>query len=144
MLDVIQVENTCERPEDLGGGGLVASALEPHVVVDADAGEHGDLLAPQPGDPAALSGRDAGLFGRDERPPGAQVVTEPVALVHESHVNPERLVERGSPRTRARTRSSPNAPGPLRWAERDGTYAELLERRSQALRTLTVRAPGER
>jgi short-subunit dehydrogenase involved in D-alanine esterification of teichoic acids len=28
---------------------------------------------------------------------------------------------------------------PLRWAERDGTYAELLERRSQALSTLPGR-----
>jgi hypothetical protein len=45
---------------------VVAALLEPEVVVGADTGEHGDLLAPQTGDaPHAVDG-DAHAVGLDE------------------------------------------------------------------------------
>ena len=56
----------------------------------------------------------------------------------------DRITPRGSVSNLPKQTPTPNEivverAQPLRWAERDGTYAELLERRSQSLNTLPGR-----
>jgi hypothetical protein len=51
LLDLVEPQDPRERFEDLRRGVLVAAALQPQVVVGADAGEQGHLLTPQPGNP---------------------------------------------------------------------------------------------
>jgi hypothetical protein len=58
-----------ERLEHLWRGMAIASLLEANVVVDADAGEHRYLLAPQSGCTAAPQARDAHLLGLDKLAP---------------------------------------------------------------------------
>jgi hypothetical protein len=59
-------------------------ALQAHVVVDADPGQHRDLLATQPGHPpvtAAVHGQPR-LLGGDLRPPRGQELADLGAVVH--------------------------------------------------------------
>ena len=57
---------------------VVAAALEPHVVVGADAGEEGDLLPAQPRHPPARPRGQAGALGGDEGAAGLEVLAERV------------------------------------------------------------------
>ena len=64
-LGVVEPQRVGERLEDdVGGAGGVA-ALQALVVLDADPGQRGDLLAPQPRHTTLAVGRQAGLLGRD-------------------------------------------------------------------------------
>ena len=65
-LHLVELQGPCERLEHgLGDAGDVA-ALEPRVVVDADAGEHRDLLPPKPRNAPVLAvPRQPRLVGRD-------------------------------------------------------------------------------
>ena len=54
---VVELERAGERFEHAFGDAAQVAALEPGVVGDADAGEHGDLLAAQSGNaPRAVGG----------------------------------------------------------------------------------------
>ena len=76
------------------------------MVVDADTGERGRLLTPQPGHPAFGVGRQAGLFRRDLRPARGQELGDVVAAVHALQRRPLGNGE-GCPV------STPFAPGPI-------------------------------
>ncbi len=52
-LHVIKLERPRERVEDLVGDAADAAALDARVVLERDAGQEGDLLAPQARDAAA-------------------------------------------------------------------------------------------
>src|SRR5690606_19100884 len=55
---------------------LVAALLEAHEVVDADAGQHGQLLPAQAGCAAPTAARQADLSGRHALAPGPQEPSE--------------------------------------------------------------------
>ena len=75
---VVEEERPAERLDHSLRRVLVASLLEPHVVVRADAREHRHLLAAQSGDAAAAAPqvRQADLLGADELAAGAQVLAD--------------------------------------------------------------------
>src|ERR1035438_6439352 len=85
LLDVVQVQNPRERFQDLPRGVLVAAALQPQVVVGADAREHGDFLPAEPGNAAVRARRDPGLLRSDQRPPGAEVTAKRADAVIVTH-----------------------------------------------------------
>jgi hypothetical protein len=60
---VIELQGGGQVFEVLVGGVLVAALLQAQVVLGADAGKVGDLLAAQARDAAALAGGKAGLVG---------------------------------------------------------------------------------
>jgi hypothetical protein len=64
-LGLIELQGAGERLEHAVGDALHVTALDPGVVGDADAGQDGDLLATQLGDPAAAIGGQARLLGSD-------------------------------------------------------------------------------
>lgn len=69
-LGLIEPQRIADRLEHrLGHAGQVA-AFETHVVLDADAGQQGDLFAAQSGDPATFTpGGQADLLGGDASAP---------------------------------------------------------------------------
>jgi hypothetical protein len=76
-LQVVEPQGTGDRVEDRGRDVEVASAFQADVVVDADARELSDLLAPQAGHPPdAGLGWQPGLVRGDFRPPGAQEIAQ--------------------------------------------------------------------
>nr|WP_239522855.1 hypothetical protein [Geodermatophilus normandii] len=85
MLDLVELEDAREGGGHLFGRVRVLPTLEPQVVVGADPGQQGELLAPQAGDAAARPGRDAGLLGRHQSAPGPQVRAQPVRLLVAVH-----------------------------------------------------------
>jgi hypothetical protein len=60
----------------------VPALLQAQVVVGADAGEHRDLLAPQPRHPAQTAAAQPDVLRADQRPAGAQELAERVRGVH--------------------------------------------------------------
>jgi hypothetical protein len=54
-LGVVELQGAGERIEDAVGGAAQVAALESHVVLDAHAGEHGDLFATKAGDAPLLA-----------------------------------------------------------------------------------------
>src|ERR1700760_3076057 len=87
-LGLVEAQRTRDRFEDaLGRAGQVA-ALHPVVVVDADAGEGGHLLATQAGDPSRAVGRQARHLGCDPRAPRAQETADLGAAVHGTESRP--------------------------------------------------------
>jgi hypothetical protein len=62
--------------DDLRRRGAFAPLFEPGVVVGADAGEHGDLLAPQAVDPPRAEVGQADVGGREARALGAEELAE--------------------------------------------------------------------
>ena len=56
-LGLVELQGVGEGVEDALGGAGEAAALHAHVVVDRDTGEHGDLFAAQPLDPAVAAVR---------------------------------------------------------------------------------------
>lgn len=78
---VVHVQGAGERVEDRGAGAGLLAAFQAHVVVDADAGEGGQLLAAQTGS-AADAGADgeADAFGAGLGAAGAQVAAQLGAL----------------------------------------------------------------
>ena len=85
-LGLVELEGGGERVEDALGGAGEAAALHPDVVVDGDAGEHGDLLAPQSLDPAvAAVGGQTGLLRGDSGAPRAEELADLGAQVDGGH-----------------------------------------------------------
>jgi DNA-binding CsgD family transcriptional regulator len=78
-LDV-QLQRPRQRVEDLLGRILVATLLQPQVILRADPGQYGQLLASQAPNTPARTGNQSDVFGSHLCAPGAQVVTERVAL----------------------------------------------------------------
>jgi hypothetical protein len=60
---VVEAERAPEGLEDLVRRGAVASLFEAEVVLLADAGEPGDLVAAEPGDTAPRQRPDADVLG---------------------------------------------------------------------------------
>jgi hypothetical protein len=58
---VVQSQGSSDRVKDVFGHAADVTLLQPRVPLRAYAGEDGDLLAPQPGDPATGAGRQPGL-----------------------------------------------------------------------------------
>ena len=85
-LGIVELERTGEPFQDELGDSADVSAFQALVVLDAHAGQGGDLLAAQPGHAALAVGRQAGLLGRDLGPPGDQELRELVCRVHGSNV----------------------------------------------------------
>src|SRR5205823_13663019 len=81
VLLVVHAQGAGEGIEDGGAGAGLLAALQTYVVVDADAGEGGQLLAAQPGG-AADAGADgqADVLGAGLGPAGAQVAAQLGAL----------------------------------------------------------------
>jgi hypothetical protein len=75
---IVELQNARDRLEHLNGRVAIAAPLQPQVVVGADAGEHGDLLASQPGHAPHTELGDACLLRRHELAPGAQELAESV------------------------------------------------------------------
>ena len=82
-LGLVELEGVDEPVQDAVGDAADAAALEAGVVLDADPGEQGDLLAAQPGDAAvrAVHGQ-AGLLGRDLGAAGGEELPEVVLGGH--------------------------------------------------------------
>jgi hypothetical protein len=81
-LGVVELERPGQRLEHQLGDAADLAALQAPVVVDAHAGQRRDLLAAQAGDPSPAVGRQAGLLGRDLRPPGGEELGDVVGGVH--------------------------------------------------------------
>jgi hypothetical protein len=60
------------------------AALQPLVVLDADAGQRGDLLAAKALHAAPAVARQAGLLGLDLRSPGGQELGYVTGVIHPS------------------------------------------------------------
>jgi xanthine dehydrogenase YagT iron-sulfur-binding subunit len=83
----VEPERTGEGIDDLCGGVVVLAALlESQVVVGADPGEHGQLFAPQPGNPSAAGAGEPHVLGAQERAPRTQVLTECGARRHDETI----------------------------------------------------------
>jgi hypothetical protein len=66
-LGLVQAERTRDRLEDTLRNARQVAALHPVVIVDADPGQGGDLLAPQSWDLSRSVGGEADLGGSDLR-----------------------------------------------------------------------------
>ena len=89
----VELQGAGQGVEDLIGRMLVASLLQPQVVVGADAGQHRELLAAQAGDlcPAARDQPD--VLGPDQVAPRPQVVPSALALSMDRGYSPDRRGE---------------------------------------------------
>ena len=67
-LGVVEPQRVGERLQDAVGGAGGVAAFEALVVLDADAGERGDLLAAEPRHAPLAVRRQSRLLGRDLRP----------------------------------------------------------------------------
>jgi hypothetical protein len=97
---VVELQGAGQRVEDLLRRMLIAPLLEAHVVVDADAGQQRDLLAPQPGHPAATA--EIGqrhVLGTRELAARAQVVADQVLARHAINDTPARTPDPGPYKT---------------------------------------------
>jgi hypothetical protein len=80
---IIELECLRERVEHLCGRVLVTALLETDVVIDADAGKHRDLLAPEPVHSAAVADlRKLDVLGTHELPPRAKVLADRILSWH--------------------------------------------------------------
>ena len=95
-LGLVELQRPRERLEDGVGDTAHVAALEPGVVVDADAGEQRDLLAAQARNaPRAAEGGQTRLFGRDPGAPGGQELADLVLGVHDVESSPAPRTLRG-------------------------------------------------
>ena len=82
-LGVVELKRPGHRMQHALGYARQVSAFEARVVVDADPGQQGDLLAAQPGDAAIAPVRgQAGTLRRDPGAPRGQEVADVLAVVH--------------------------------------------------------------
>jgi hypothetical protein len=95
-LGLVELKRAGERFQDQLGDAADVAALQALVVLDANAGQRGDLLAAQPGHAPRAVARQAGLLGRDLRPPGRQELGD-VAVVLQRLVSSVGVGGRGQP-----------------------------------------------
>jgi hypothetical protein len=82
-FDVVELQRSRDGVEHALGGAADLAAFELGVVVDADAGEHGDLFAAQTGHaPFAAVVGQARLLGGHVRPAGDQELPHLVLPAH--------------------------------------------------------------
>ncbi len=91
-LGLVEAENASQRIEYLLGGLGRPALFQANVVVDADPGQVGDLLAAQPGDPAAAVGGDSGGRRVDPGTPGSQKAREIVHIPSITVARPTKVV----------------------------------------------------
>src|SRR6185312_147600 len=85
---VVEVQHASDGFEHLYGGVAIPATLQPQVVVGADAGEHGNFLAPQSGHAPHASIRNSHLLGRDQLAPCSKVRAQWIRrLVHGTSVS---------------------------------------------------------
>lgn len=77
-VGVVQLQRPGQGVQDLLGGLAAASLLQPQVVVDADAGQQGDLLASQARHPPLAVLRQADVDGSQAPAAGPQEVAQEV------------------------------------------------------------------
>jgi len=83
---VVEAERFGEGVEHAVRGAGQAAAFHPDVVVDRDTGEHRHFLAPQSVHAAVAAVRgQAGLFGGDACPPGAEELADLGARIDGAH-----------------------------------------------------------
>ncbi len=82
-LGIVELERAGQPFQDELGDAAGVSAFQALVVLDADAGQRGDLLAAQAGHPTLAVAGQAGLLGGDPRPAGGQELGDVVGWVHE-------------------------------------------------------------
>jgi hypothetical protein len=93
-LSVVEPQRVGNGVQDAVGGTGGVAALQALVVLDAHAGQRGDLLAAQAGHLAAAEAAQPGLLGRDLRTPAGQELRELVGGVHVVQATPVRASRR--------------------------------------------------
>jgi hypothetical protein len=79
----VELQRAGDGLQDAVGGVAERAALQPDVVVDAQPGQGGDLLAAQPRHPPLAPGhRQPDRLGADPRPAGGQKLRDLGPLVH--------------------------------------------------------------
>lgn len=85
---VVELQGAGQGVEDGSGDAGEGSALELGVVLDADAGEGGDLGAPQAGHAPDADVRQPHLLNADLGPPRGEELADLGAVVHAPTVGP--------------------------------------------------------
>jgi hypothetical protein len=99
-LGLVELECAGERFEHGLGDTARVAELEPRVVVDADAGEDRDLLAPEARDTPCTVGLQVRLLGCDPCSPGGEELLDLVLCVHDIERSAASLALRGHVSTR--------------------------------------------
>ena len=103
-LGLVELQRAGDRAEHLVGDAAEVAALQPGVVVDAHAGDHRHLLAPQSRHPPmAAVGGEVRLLGGDLRPASAEEVADLRTMVHVPTVRRARPGKGGPASTRMRS-----------------------------------------
>ena len=87
-LGVVELERAGQCLQHALRGAAHVAAFQARVVLDAHAGQYGDLLAAQAGDPAGAVGRQPRLFGRDPAAAGGQELADLGLRLHASQPRP--------------------------------------------------------
>ncbi len=85
-LGVVELERPSQRFEHALGSAAEVSAFESRVIRDAHAGQDGDFLTAQSGNPAAAVGRQSCLLGRDPGAAGEEELADLLLWLHEPSV----------------------------------------------------------
>ena len=86
---LVELQRPRDRFEDVLGDAADVAAFEARVVLDADPGERGDLLAAQAGDaPVARVDGQSGLFGGDLGSPCDEELAQRGLGIHDSNGKP--------------------------------------------------------
>jgi 2,5-diketo-D-gluconate reductase A len=124
-LGVVELQRVGEGFEDAVGDTHRVAALEALVVVDAYAGQRGDLLASQARNLTPPVAAQARLLGRDLGPSAGQELRELVARVHTTKATRARVARRGP--------ASPPPTGPLKTSNTGHSHGM-----SNAIPTITL------
>ena len=82
-LGLVELQRAGQPFEHELGDAADVAALQALVVLDADTGQRGDLLAAQARHAPLAVGRQAGLLGRDLRPPRGQELGDVAVVIHQ-------------------------------------------------------------
>lgn len=99
-LGVVQAQGFRELVQDLRRGATDRTALQPGVVLDADACQGRYLATSQAGHPTVRSRRQSDLFGAELRPSAGQELPNLNAIVHDRQRRWGRPDEGGTAGTR--------------------------------------------
>jgi len=87
-LGSVELERTGEGRHDLRRGGAGAPLLEAHHIVDADTGEPGELLAPEPGGPPPANGLEPDVAGLQPAPPRTEETGKGIDVSYHGPIMP--------------------------------------------------------
>ena len=85
---VVELERSGQCLQHALGGAAHVSAFKAGVVLDAHAGQDGDLFAAQPRDATSAVGRQPGLLGRDPAAAGGQELSDLGLGLHDGQRRP--------------------------------------------------------